>query len=464
MNGSNPLDLFGQTERGAAIDALHAATAIYTCEPIIEQLLDHIRWPVGARTLVDTSCGDGAFLGRALDRLLVQQAGISDAELLARVSGWEIHFFAAGQARARLRQVLRDHGYAVDRAEAISTSMIRCADFLTEGPTSGAYHAIVGNPPYLRFSHVPELLRGEYSGILPDYARADLLHSFLDRCATLLHPDGELAMVTADRWLFNDGAARLREVVGQRFGLAHVSRLDAETAFYRPKQRRANTPPRVHPVAVVLSRADGASPIGREPIYPGENAGKQAPASLTLGQVAGIQLAPWLGTPGVFLVDASTAAQLPVAHMVPAVDSADIRAGMLMQPTRFAIVTRPGVEPHPKVVAHLAREMPNMCARGQRRATQWLPPENVHDIDVSRPSLLVPRITRTLRPILVPPGLLPINHNLRIVCTGAMSLTDIEAHLSKPEADTWLRENAAPLESGFRALTAKCLRALPISA
>lgn len=340
--------------------------------------------------------------------------------------------------------------------------MVRCADFLTDGPTSGGYHAIVGNPPYLRFSHVPELLRSEYASILPDYARADLLHSFLDRCAALLHPDGELAMVTADRWLFNEGAARLREVVGQRFGLAHVSRLDAASTFYRPKLRRVNTPPRVHPVAVVLSRASDALPVGRDPIYPGEKVGMHAKAGLTLGQVAGVQLAPWLGTPGVFLVDATTAARLPVQHLLPAIDSADIHGGMLMQPKRFAIVTSPGVQPHPVVMAHLQRERPKMCARGQRRAAQWLPPENVHDIDVSGPSLMVPRITRTLRPILVPPGVLTISHNLRIVCTGVMSLTDIEAQLSSPEAASWLLQNAAPLENGFRALTARCLRSFPI--
>lgn len=117
---TNGLDLFGQNERGAAIDALHAATAIYTCDAIVEQLLDHIRWPCGARSLVDTSCGDGAFLGQALDRLLKQQAGISDAELLKRISGWEIHFFAVDQARERVRQVLVDHGYANERAKALA--------------------------------------------------------------------------------------------------------------------------------------------------------------------------------------------------------------------------------------------------------------------------------------------------------------------------------------------------------
>jgi hypothetical protein len=457
------LDLFGQSSRAAAIDALHAATAIYTCEPIVEQLLDHIHWPVGARTLVDTSCGDGAFLGRALDRLLAQEPCLSDDELSTRITGWEIHFFAADQARERLRQVLLSHGRNPASAESVSAAMIHCADFLTEGPRERKYHAIVGNPPYLRFVNVPGPLRREYSEILPDYAKADLLHSFLDRCASLLHPDGQLAMVTADRWLFNAGAARLREVVGRRFGLAHVERLDAASTFYRPKQRRAGTPPRIHPVAVVLTSSDRARvPIGRDPIFPGEVPYVSPSFTLTLGQVATVRLAPWLGTPGVFLIDEACAMQLPREHLVRAIDTDDIRDGHLIDaPRRRAILTRPDQCPHPKVMAHLAREMPRMCARGRRRSP-WLPPESFHDFDLSSESLLVPRIARTLRPVRVPSGVLPVNHNLSITCSGNLTLDDISAVLDRPEATEWVQHHAAPLENGYRSLTARLLRSLPV--
>src|SRR3546814_7143146 len=85
-----------------------------------------------------------------------------------------------------------------------------------------------------------------------------MLHSFMDRCARTLKPDGEIALVTADRWLFNMNAAGLRASLGERFGIHHLERLDASTAFYRPKQRRAGTPPRIHPVAVVLRSPDNA--------------------------------------------------------------------------------------------------------------------------------------------------------------------------------------------------------------
>lgn len=294
-------DLFSRSTRDAAIDELHAATALYTQDPIVVQLLDQIAWPAGHGTLLDTSCGDGASLGRALERLLETHADVSDAELCARLEGWEIHFFAASEARTRLRRVLIDHGRDVSSADALASQMIRCGDFLTEGPRRGQYQAVVGNPPYLRMLNVPEPLRGEYEHLLPDYARADLLHSFLDRCAAILARDGELAMVTADRWLFNESAARVREVVGQHFGLAGVTRLNADSAFYRPKLRRAGTPPRIHPVAVVLkNRAERIQPIGRAPIYPDERrAGVEVAPAHVLNDVAEVRLAPWLGTPGI---------------------------------------------------------------------------------------------------------------------------------------------------------------------
>ena len=55
------LDLFDSDARTAAVDALHAATAIYTSDPVVDQLLDSVAWPDANRHLVDSSCGDGAF-------------------------------------------------------------------------------------------------------------------------------------------------------------------------------------------------------------------------------------------------------------------------------------------------------------------------------------------------------------------------------------------------------------------
>lgn len=456
-------DLFDQSPRAAAIDALHVATAIYTREAVVDQLLDCIDWPSGDRTLVDSSCGDGAFLGRALERLLTRRPAITGAQVLALLAGWEIHPFAAGETRQRLRKIFVDHGWAAAAAGPLAEAMVHCADFLTQGPQRH-FDVVAGNPPYLRYVNVPQPLRSEYEACLPDYAQADLLHSFLDRCVRLLAPGGELAFVTADRWLFNESAARLREVVGQRFGLARVRRLDVTSSFYRPKLRKVGTPPRIHPVSVVLKPlGPGVTSIGRAPIFPGERPSVAAPpVAGTLGDIAQVRLAPWLGTPGVFVVDSDTANRLPWEHLIPVVDSSSVSAGRMVASRRFAIRTYPGELPPEAIRRHLLATMPSMCARGQRAGKDWLPPEQFAALDLTQPSLLVPRIARSLRPISIPPGVLPINHNITIVSAGAWSLAAIARLLASAEAQDWVRHHAAPLESGYYSLTTRLLRRLPL--
>lgn len=458
------LDLFDPTGRGAAIDTLHAATALYTREPIVQMLLQRIRWPDRGHRLVDASCGDGAFLGAALQRLLCRHPWTDGTDLLARISGWEIHPFAASQARARLREILLAHGRDVPTAQRLGAAMVRCGDFLTEGPREACYDVVVGNPPYLRRTYVPAVLRTEYEQALPEHARADMLYGFLDRCAALLSAGGELAMVTADRWLFNDGAARLREVIGRRLGIEHVHRIDGASSFYRPKVRRAGTPPRVHPVVIVLCAAASAStPLTRAPVFPGAARRNRPQVLRTLGDVAQVRLAPWLGTAGVFLIGPAAAAVLPADHLVPAVDVSDIEGGCLKPASRYAIRTRPDELPPPQLLAHLQREMPRMCRRGRRRSgPAWLPPEPFHTLDLSRPSLLVPRIARTPRPVRVPAGVLPVGHHLSIVADDPQRLDEIEACLCGEAAAEWLQHHAAPLEGGFRAITARLLRSVPL--
>ena len=264
--------------RGAAIEVLHARTAVYTAEPVVDGLLGRLDWPRSDRCLVDPSCGDGAFVGRALEKLLAMRPDIAAEDMVRVLEGWEVHPAASSQARHRLTGILHGHGF--EEAAAVAARIVRNADFLTEGPRGSGprYHAIAGNPPYLRYANLPELLRREYLGVVPGNARADLLHSFLARCADLLAADGEIGFVTADRWLFNMGAAALRASLGQSLAIGHLERLDPASAFYRPKLRRAGTPPRIHPVAVVMRPlARGGIRLGAAAIHPGAEGGSIAP-------------------------------------------------------------------------------------------------------------------------------------------------------------------------------------------
>ncbi len=437
----------------AAIAAVHQATALYTAPHVVDELLDAVGWPAGGGRLLDPSAGDGSVLVRALLKL---RPAPGDWSAVRRLVGVEFMASAAEQARCRVSDLLVEQGWARADAASAARTMVIEADFLLDGAGLGTFEYIVGNPPYLRFARLPAHFKATYPGVVPKAALADLLHAFLDACARRLALGGVIAMVTADRWLLNDGAAQLRAAIGQTLGIVDLQRLDAGTSFYRPKDRRRGTPPRVHPIRIVLGasgRLLDAAPVSPDGCVP-------APAGPVLGDIASIRIAPWLGPHGVFVLPQVEAGWLPAEARVPAVDTDDIGADdVLGVPSRFAIRTDRS-PPAEAVQRHLADATQRLSAGG-RRTPFWLPPETI-TLRLDLPSLLVPRIARRVRAIDVPPGVLPINHNLSVVAAGSHSLEEIKAVLLHADTQAWVRSQALRLENGFLSITTKLLRRVPL--
>lgn len=444
-----------------AIDAVHTATAIYTASPVVRDVLSRLGWPGDGGVICDPSCGDGSFIDSAIRMLLDREPDCSPATLFARVEGWEFHEGAACAARLRIRSTLREYGWSLADAARSAERVVRCADFLVDGAREPRYNWICGNPPYLRITRVPQVLRDAYTQCAPAYSLSDLAYTFLDRVANVLADGGKAGLVVADRFLFNEGASELRRQLGERLTLSDVYRLDASTAFYRPKDRRAGSPPRVHPVVVVFDRggAAGVHALDGRPIFPGVD--ETAIAGRRLGDIADLRLAPWLGTPGIFLVDEAVARTLPPECVVPAADGTDFDGDRLTI-SRYALITHAGQTPPPAVMAHLERELPRMCARG-RRAPPWLPPEAwVGRFDLSTPTLLIPRIARELRPLLLPAGVLPVNHGISILQSSATDLPTLADALRSDACQQWIASRAPRLEGGYLSITTRLLRDLPV--
>jgi hypothetical protein len=447
--------------RLAAIDQVHAATALYTSTAVVDGLLDRIGWPCPGARLLDPSAGDGSFLERALVRLDIER---DTPESVAAVSGWEFHAGAVREARDRIERFLTARGWSEAVAVPTARGIVVEADFLTDGPPHGEFRFIAGNPPYLRFGNWPEFFQELYSSRLPGCARGDLLHAFLERCTAMLPADGVIGLVIADRFLFNSTAAALRARLGERVGITHLARLDPSTSFYRPKIRRRGAPPRIHPVAIVLQAASRASrPLTSAPICPDESAAP-APGGRTLADIAQVRIAPWLGPEGIFVVDQAKAAMLGAADLVPAVDTDDIdrETDTVRPPRRVAIRTVRDLEPAGALRAHLRANASRMPKREVTRP-YWLPPETI-TLPLDRPMLMIPRIARKLRAIPLPAGTLPINHNLSVVCsTRGVSLDRLAQLITSPKSQAWLARHAPRLENGYFSITTTLLRRLPVS-
>ena len=441
-----------------AIDFVHAYTALYTVRREVNRLLDQVGWPGCGGRLVDASCGDGSVLSVALDRLLAS-AALNDEDVAYHVQGYEMHEHAAAEARATVAAVLVQHGRTPARAREVATRIVHHLDFLTDGPMTPTFDLHVGNPPYMRMVNVPEPLRSDYLRVVPAHARHDMLFSFLDRCASTLLPGGTMGFVLSDRFLFNKTAADLRQHLGPQLSVSHVERLDAASAFNKPKLRRKGTPPRVHPVMLVLGTQ--GRPLTREPIYP--DAPLEAFSHLpTLGELATIRLAPYLGQRGIFYMPLREArvAGIPPQDLVPVVEPRDVSRGIMAEPRLVAIRTRAGVRPCDAILQHLEHNRHRMTKRELARG--WLPRESFEGWDLDAPSLVVPRAVQTPVATRIRPGVLPIGHDLSIVTATPAALDMIERAIHKPVAAGWLRAYAPPICNGYHALDPDLLRKMPI--
>src|SRR3546814_18308873 len=84
-------------------------------------------------------------------------------------------------------------------------------------------------------------------------------------------------------------------------------------------------------------------------------------------------------------------------------------------PFPYTTLFRSADTPEEAVLHHLDQNLHAMSQRG-KRIPRWLPPETfTGKLPLAVDAVLIPRIAKRLRPVLLPAGMLPINHNLVVV-------------------------------------------------
>jgi len=177
----------------------------------VARLLDRVGWTCEAdltdARLLEPGAGDGAFLVEAVRRLVAsfRRHGISLSigTLRERILAYELVPAEANKARARVVAAMKASGVHHATAHACSRAWVRTGDFLLASHPTPLFSHIVGNPPYIRWSKLPDSIAATYSGKLPrSIARGDLYLPFLHRSFELLHPRGRCAFVCSDRWRY----------------------------------------------------------------------------------------------------------------------------------------------------------------------------------------------------------------------------------------------------------------------
>lgn len=168
------------------------------------------RWVMQGKpkSLLEPSCGDGAFLAAAAE---------ADTGSLRLLSGCELDSAEAAKAKQRL------HGQTKKRVEIHDGDFLRW--FLFRSPDAPRFDAVLGNPPFIRYQYLPEeqqlLAEKVFARFgLPFTRHTNAWVPFVVASLSLLAPGGRLAMVIPSEIFHIPHAQSLR-----RFLAAQCSRV-----------------------------------------------------------------------------------------------------------------------------------------------------------------------------------------------------------------------------------------------
>ncbi len=218
QRGQKPLGFRGDCFR-ALYESLfprrvrHALGEYYTPHWLVEHVLEQVGFCGQAKhaeppSLLDPTCGSGAFLVAALERLRTARGpDVKAHELLTGVVGIDLHPLAVASARANYLLAIAD----LIKSNDDIVLPVYCANALSHG--AGSFDFIVGNPPWVAWDNLPQAVRNETRSLWQQYG----LFSLSGRDARHGGAKKDLSMLvlysSADRYLKAGG--RLGMVITQ---------------------------------------------------------------------------------------------------------------------------------------------------------------------------------------------------------------------------------------------------------
>lgn len=236
---------------------------VFTRRWVVDVLLDLTGYTVdrdlGGLHLLEPSCGSGAFLGPAVERLIAsaKRQGRSLASLGDAVRAYDLQPEHVEVCRTLCCDLLVAAGEPATVAATLTERWVRHADFLYSGVEDCLADVVVGNPPYIRYDDLAPDMATLYRSTWPTMrGRGDIYVGFIERSLRMLKRGGKVGFICADRWMRNAYGARLRELVAQRYAVEHVWTMHGVDAF--------ETDVSAYPAITVLANRAQASVVAAD--------------------------------------------------------------------------------------------------------------------------------------------------------------------------------------------------------
>ena len=490
---------------------------MFTRRWVVELILDLAGYTpdvdLGAKIIVEPSCGRGAFLLPIVERLVESCAahGRPLAEAGGAIVGFDLLDHNAEVARKAVVTKLIDRGEALTCAERLADQWITTGDFLLSDHLAGTADFVVGNPPYIRLEDVPKQVNNAYRAEWSTMrGRADVYVGFFEKGLAMLGSEGQLAYICADRWMRNQYGARLRELVASRYAMDTIIVMhdvdafeDEVSAYPAITVLRNGTqgPVRMVDAKASFSERDGSQVVDwvRDaqrlvPVSRGFEAGELAgwfdgPALWPAGSPRDLELLADLESRFAPLEDSRTGTRVGIGvatgcdevyiraeaegvesdRLLPLLTAGDIAPGRPVWSGKYLI--NPWAEDglvdlddYPGLAWHFERHgrmlRSRHIARRQPRAWYRTIDRVVADL-IDRPKLLLPDIKAFSHPVLDPGGFYP-HHNLYYVISDAWDLEVLGGLLLSDIANLFVGAYCVKMRGGTYRFQAQYLRKIRV--